>query len=350
MPLLVRLGLGAGVIALVGAVLYIGAGGLPFLASTIGDTVGGFVGSITATPEPEATPAIINDAPSIASPEEPYTNQESIDLVVTVPADLAGDPDHRVRVYLALEGQAKAPIQEAPLAPTARTIIPVLLTPGINDLSVTLVGPNGESEPSPTVRYVLDTSEPGIRLSSPKDGATVNRGTVILEGRTQARSTLTARNQTTGESIGGTAEADGSFSLILPLDLGTNDIRINATDPAGNAGRVDIVVERGSGKLRASLSLSLYRIQSENLPFDLRMTATVDDPDGAPLPDARVTFTLSVPGIPAVTGQATTDANGRAIFETTIPAGADPGGGNAAILVATEQHGRTTDQTVLTIE
>ena len=350
MPLIARLGLGAGVVALIGAVIWVGVGGLPILASTIGDTVGGFIGAFTATPEPEATPVVINDAPSIASPEEPYTNQESIDLVVTVPPDLAGDPDHVVRVYLALEGQAKAPIQEAPLASTARTIIPVLLTEGINDLSVTLVGPNGESEPSPTVRYVLDITEPGIRLSSPKDGATVNRATVILEGRTQARSTLNARNRTTGESIGGTAEADGTFSLNLPIDLGTNDIRINATDPAGNGNRIDIVVERGSGKLRASLGLSLYRIATDNLPFDLKMIATVDDPDGAPLADARVTFSLSVPGIPAITGTATTDANGRAIFETTIPAGADPGGGNAAILVDTDEFGRTTDQTVLTIE
>ena len=350
MPLITRLGLGAGIVALVGAVIYVGIGGLPILAAGIGDTVGGFLGAITATPEPEATPAVINDAPSIASPEEPYTNQESIDLVVSVPLELAGDPDHVVRVYLALEGQAKAPIQEAPLARTPTTIIPVLLTEGINDLSVTLVGPNGESEPSPTVRYVLDVTEPGIRLSSPKDGATVNRATVTLEGRTQARSILTARNRTTGESIGGSAAADGTFSLPLPIDLGTNDIRINATDPAGNGNRIDIVIERGSGKLRATLGLSLYRIATDNLPFDLRLTATVDDPDGAPLADARVTFTLSVPGIPAITGDATTDANGRAIFETTIPAGADPGGGNAAILVVTDEFGRTTDQTVVTIE
>lgn len=350
MPLIARLGLGAGVVALVGAVIYVGVGGLPILASTIGDTVGGFVSSITATPEPEATPVVINDAPSIASPEEPYTNQESIDLVVSVPLHLAGDPDHVVRVYLALEGQARAPIQEAALAPTPTTIIPVLLTPGINDLSVTLVGPNGESEASPTVRYVLDTSEPAIRLSAPKNGATVNRATVVLEGRTQARSTLTARNRTTGDSIGTSAETDGTFTMTLPLDLGTNEIRINATDPAGNTNRLDIVIERGSGKLRASLSLSLYRIDAANLPFDLRMTANVDDPDGAPLADALVTFTISVPGIPAVTGEATTDANGRAIFETTIPAGADPGGGNAAILVRTDEFGRTTDQTVLTIE
>ena len=34
--------------------------------------------------------------------------------------------------------------------------------------------PGGESDPSPVVTYVLDTSIPKIALSSPKDGATIN--------------------------------------------------------------------------------------------------------------------------------------------------------------------------------
>jgi hypothetical protein len=199
------------------------------------------------------------------------------------------------------------------------------------------------------VRYVLDQGEPPIKLESPKDGATVNRRSVDLQGKTQGRSTMQARNRDTGDSIGGTAEADGTFSLALPITRGTNRIRITSTDPAGNTSTLDIDVRRGSGELAASLSSSIYKISRKDLPAQIRLIATVDDPDGKPLKDADVTFTLSIPGVKTVTADDVTDSNGRAVFVTTIPKSADRGGGSAAILVRTEDFGRTTDQVVITI-
>ena len=228
-------------------------------------------------------------------------------------------------------------------------IIPVKLTKGINDFSVTLVGPGGESESSPLVRWVLDTDPPVIKLTSPKDGAKINGQAVTLKGRTQGRSTLNARNIKTGQSIGGTAAADGTFSLSLPLDSGTNPIRLTVTDPAGNQKAAQLSVMRGSGRLTASVILSFYSISQRQLPQQIRLVANVDDPDGRPLAGARVTFTLSVPGIKTITGDATTDANGQASFSTRIPKGADPGVGTAGILVRTTDIGRTTDETAITI-
>jgi hypothetical protein len=153
----------------------------------------------------------------------------------------------------------------------------------------------------------------------------------------------------TGESIGGTAAPDGTFSLSLPIASGTNVIRFTATDPAGNTKTQELTVRRGSGQLRASVSMSIYSISRKSLPAEIRLVALVDDPDGRPLEGARVTFTLSVPGIKTVTGDAVTDANGQASFTTRIPKGADPGGGTAGILVRTTEFGRTTDETVITI-
>ena len=348
-PLAGRIVLALAVVALAAGVLYVGVGGLSTVAGAIGSTVGGFVDDVTATPIPSSTPIPVSDIPSVVSPSEPYTNVASADLVVTVDPDLAGNPAYSLRVYLSLEDQAPAPIQDTPLGATAQTVIPVALTKGINDFSVTMLGPGGESESSPVVRYVFDDSKPGIKLSAPKDGATVNRKAVDLEGRTQGRSTLIARNVETGDSIGGTAEADGGFVLKLPLVNGSNRIVIASTDPAGNTNEIELVVRRGSGELAAALSASVYRIKRADLPADVRLTATVDDPDGKPLADARVTFTLSIPGINTITSDAVTDANGRAVWETTIPKGADPGGGSAAILVRTDEFGRATDQTVITI-
>lgn len=341
--------LAVGVVALAGAVLYVGVAGFGTVAAAVGSTVSSFVQQVTATPTPTATPIVVAETPSVVGPSEPYTNREQVDLIVTVPAKFVGNPAYRLRVYLALEDQEPAPIDEASLAPTPQTIIPVMLTKGINDFTVTLVGPAGESESSPIVRFVLDQDKPGIKLTSPKDGATVNRKAVDLKGRTQGRSTLIARNRDTGESIGAKAEADGAFTLALPLALGSNRIVITATDPAGNANELELTVRRGSGELSASLSASAYKIKRSSLPEEIRLTATVDDPDGRPLAGAKVTFTLSIPGIKTVTGDATTGQDGTAVYTTTIPKGADVGGGSAAILVQSREFGSTSDQTVISI-
>ena len=99
----------------------------------------------------------------------------------------------------------------------------------------------------------------------------------------------------------------------------------------------------------ATVGASAYRFKQGSLPADIDLTATVADPDGRPLAGASVTFTLSIPGIPTVTGDATTDANGKASFGTTIPAAADRGGGNAGILVRSGEFGQAADQKVITI-
>ena len=62
-----------------------------------------------------------------------------------------------------------------------------------------------------------------------------------------------------------------------------------------------------------------------------------------------MTFTLSVPGIKTVTGEATTDKDGQATWKTTIPDSADRGGGNAAVLVRTREFGSTSDEAPITI-
>jgi hypothetical protein len=292
----------------------------------------------------------ISDAPQVEIPEEPYTSEDSVDLVVIVPAALAGDTEHRIRVYLALKDQNPAAIGEWPIGTTQRVVIPVELEKGINEFSVSLVGPGGESEPSPLVRYVLDTSNPKITITSPKNNGKVNRKAVQIEGKTQARATLIARNEANDSSVSVVAESDGSFELSLPLASGSNVIRIEATDPAGNVGSAKLTVRRGSGKVTVSLRSSVYQIKRSQLPEPIRLTLVATDPDGKPLAGASVTFTLSLPGIPAIAREATTNGNGRASFETTIPKAAARGQGLAAVLVTTSEFGAVDGRTVITIK
>jgi hypothetical protein len=350
LPIVARIGLIAGVVALVIAIVYVGARGIGGVFGGIGGALGGFVQGVTATPSPRPSLVLISDPPTLAQPTEPYTSQSSVDLVVTVPAALIGDHNHRIRLYLTLPNQVTTPIQEVAIADTAKTIIPgVQLTDGINDFSVTIVGSSGESEPSAVVRYIFDSTAPKLTITSPKDNAVVNAKAVTIKGKTQARTTLLARNTANGSSVAGTAESDGTFTLSLALSAGTNKIVIDGTDPAGNTAETTLTVRRGTGKLMVSLSASAYQIKRSRLPEPVTLFAMATDPDGQALAGAAFTFTLSIPGIPTVSIDGQTDADGKASFKTTIPKGASLGQGSATVLITSTDFGSTQDFTVITI-
>ena len=77
----------------------------------------------------------------------------------------------------------------------------------------------------------------------------------------------------------------------------------------------------------------------------------VTDPDGKALAGAQVTFTIAIPGVPAIASSAlTTSARGSATFTTTIPKGATAGRqATVTAIVQTTDFGGTTDRTVITI-
>jgi len=349
MPVILRVGMVAAVVTLGAGVLWVGAGGLGVVAGGLGSTVGGFVNGVTSTPSPTPASASVSDPPTLEQPSEPYTSERTADLVVTVPNGLAGDTAHRIRVYLALPDQAPAAIQEAPIADGPQTIIPVELADGINDFTVSIVGPGGQSESSLAVRFVYDATPPKVTIATPKNNATVNGQAVEIKGKTQARTTLLARNDANGSSIAGTAGPDGAFDLSLAIAPGVNTITIIGTDPAGNVSEVSLNVKRGNGKLTVKLNASDAQIKRSRLPEPVTLSANVTDPDGRRLAGAAVTFTLSIPGIQTVTIDTTTDANGHATFRTTVPKGADLGQGSAAVLASTSDFGSTEDFLAISI-
>jgi hypothetical protein len=352
LPLVARVLLVVAVAGLGVIVLYTATGGLSRAVATLGTSLGGLFDRLTATASPAPSGSVLADSPVIEPPSEPYTNQKSIDLVITVPSGVVGQHGALVRLYVALKDQAPAPVHEdVPIGSTPRVVVPnVDLTKGVNDFTATLVGPDGvESEQSAVVRYVLDISKPKITLTAPKEGVTVNRPTVKLTGKTQGRSALVARNSTNATSATATAAADGTFALNLPLDTGSNAITIDATDPAGNVGELVLSVRRGSGNLTAELSSSIYRIRISRLPEPIELEVLVTDPDGNPLEGASVTFSLTIPGIAPLTFEARTGGDGRATFRTTVPKGASEGTGPASVLVRTDEFGRITDRTVITM-
>jgi hypothetical protein len=347
-----RLLLAIAVASLGVAVLLVATGGFARVASAIGSSFTGFVGNITATPVPSAADPVAADSPVLEMPDEPYTNQPTVDLQGTVPASVAGDPGSRIRIYVAIGDGDPGIVTEVPVGETQRFVVPnVALSAGTNTFTATIVGPTDlESEASAAVSYILDTSKPRITVSSPKANAVVNGKTVTINGQTQARSTVSARNAATNGTVSALADGKGAFTVVVPLGTGSNTIQITATDPAGNANTANVTVRRGTGALTAKLAASTYQVKRSILPEPVTLTVTVTDPDGRALAGAKVTFTLAVPGVPAIaSSQLTTGANGRASFTTTIPRGATKGQSSATVIVDTDTLGHTTDRTVITI-
>jgi hypothetical protein len=350
MPLPARFVLVAAVAVLGGLMLYTATGGLARAVAAVADSVGGFVGNLSATPTPTHPVDAIADSPVIETPQEPYTNQPTVDLVVLVPPSVIGRSDARVRLYLSYPDKPRAKVAEATIGSAPRVIIPgVKLAVGANAFTATMFGVAGESDPSPVVTFIFDNVKPKVTLTSPKNGATVNGPTVTLAGTTQGRSAILVRNDTSGLTSAGVAAADGTFSVTLALESGVNAITIEATDPAGNVGQLPISLRRGTGKLSARLSASVYTFSRSKLPDPLTLTVLVSDPDGTPLAGASVTFSLTISGIGPVTQDRVTDASGQAVFQTTVPRGASEGTGVAAVYVRATGIGTASAKTVITI-
>ncbi|HEX9550979.1 MAG TPA: Ig-like domain-containing protein [Candidatus Limnocylindrales bacterium] len=337
------------IVALGGAVYLTATGGIGSLVRALGTSLSGLVDELTATPTPSSTPVVVFDAPVIASPAEPYTNQPRADLEITLPDEYVGDPDVRVRIYLTLEGVPPTVIAEAPVGSTIRLIVPVDLTPGRNDFSATITEVGIESDASPIVTFILDTEAPTFVLSSPTEGQTVNRESVAITGTTQPRTRILARNAANGTSISGLAAADGTFTVELPLEPGPNSVRLSGTDPAGNPGELIFSVVRGSGRLTATLTASASRISVASLPVSLQLSVLITDPDGRPVEGAAVAFLLTVPGIPPIAKDAITSGDGRATFTTTLPNGVTAGPGLATVRVVTDDFGDTSANRTITI-
>ena len=85
----------------------------------------------------------------------------------------------------------------------------------------------GTSSP---VTVVLDTVNPELTITNPKNGDTTNRETVTVEG-TVADANL---KSVTVNGQQATVSENGTYSKRILLDEGVNVITVIATDAAGN--------------------------------------------------------------------------------------------------------------------
>jgi hypothetical protein len=349
LPLFAKLTLGFAILALGGAIVLAGTGFLSRAVSGVGTSLAGFMGKTEApTSGPSAVP--LPDAPVFAMPGQTSTSDDVIDLSGSVPASVAGRAGYQVVISGGLRGEKAVDVARVNVGPTTVFgVAGVPLQAGVNVFTARIAGPSGDSPESPSILVIVDRKPPTVKITSPEDGAKVNGSSVQIVGKTQGSSNLLARNEKTGLTFSGLAEKDGTFKLKVGIGTGENAITFQATDPAGNVTTKTLTVIRGNGKLKATLGASARKIAMDSLPSKMSFTATVLDPDGKRLEGASVTFSVSVPGIPTLTKEATTGTDGRAVFTTTIPSGATAGGCLATALVETDTFGDTSAQLSFTI-
>ena len=348
-PLVTRTLLALSVVLLAGAAFVLASGGIGPILSSLGAAFDSAVGRLTATPVPTNSTIPPADSPRIASPAQPYTNEEMVNLAITVPAEAVGDPAAKVRIYLALEGLEPAVAGEWAVGSTSLMVIPFRLEKGRNVISATLArSATAESEHSPSITWILDLNPPKINVASPKDGADIETPEALIRGSTQAETTLIARNAANSASISTVAARDGTFEFQLPLVQGDNEIEITATDPAGNQNTKELTLVQGSTEMRISLRASIYTISVKNHPSSLQLVVVVRDPSGDPIAGATAFFTLQIPGLAPISNELVTGADGRATFTTPLIGELETGSGVGTVLVTSETYGEKTDRVTLT--
>ena len=354
LPLVAKLLLASSIVVLGAFIVWTGSGGVgPFLASIVRG-FGGFVDTVgTAVGSPAPTDApITSDAPAITAPEREYVNAKTVAVTVTVPKSIAGLPGYAVRLWVTLPDKDPAVVAEAPVGATSVLVIPAVpLAKGRNDMQASIIGPGGESERSAVASWVLDNVKPKVEVTSPKNGASVSKATATIKGKTQANSSVRLVNEINGATATVMAGKDGLWRSPIAIGQGANTITITITDPAGNVNTGTLTLRRGSGKLVASLTGTVYRFKASKLPKQVSFTVVVTDPGGRRLAGATALFSVTVPGLqPIVSGQIRTNGSGSATFTMTIPKGAMKGTGLAVVQVTAGPLGTVTDRQVLTVQ
>ena len=353
LPLPIKAFLAAAVLALGAAIVWIGAGQVGPFVTSVAQAFGGIVtqvGNVATSPTPTQVPDLA-DSPSIDAPPNPYTNDEVVDVTVNVPLAVTGEDGYALRLYVTLEDEDPELVVEVPVGSTSvQVLVGVTLAKGRNDMQAAIMGPAGESERSDIATWILDQSKPKVSVISPKDNAQVNRNNVTVKGKSQAAAEIRLQNASNGAIATTIAGSDGLWEAELQVSNGSNAITVTAVDPAGNENTTQLTVRKGSGRLAAVLTGSAYRFKASRLPKPITLTVTVTDPDGRRLQGATALFTLTVPGLEAIVSrELTTNGDGVASFQTTIPAGATAGGGLATVLVTARGDGSATDRQVLTV-
>ncbi|MBV7320743.1 S8 family peptidase [Bacillus halotolerans] len=166
--------------------------------------------------------------PVITSPEDKaYTNKEN----VTVKGKAS--PGTTVTLY---NGDKEA--GETKTAEDGTFEAGVSLSKGENKLTAAASTDSGTTDASSPVTVTLDQDKPELTLDNPKDGEKINKEALTVKG------TVSDDNLKEVKVNGKKATVtDGSYSARILLENGSNEVKVTATDLAGNKTTKKAVVD-----------------------------------------------------------------------------------------------------------
>lgn len=303
----------AALLVLGAVIVSAGSGVLGRAAGSFAGTVGGLVGDLvprSASPSPTALPALV---PRLDRPRSTYTNEKTYTLTGHLPSGFRGTPDATVRIY----DNGRFVVAIAVTSTTDFVAPGLALVEGDNELTATIATEGQEGEPSDAISIIRDDVAPKITLSSPKDGLKVTAATARVAGSTEAGSTVTVHNISSGGSTTVIVDDRGAFQVDVTLIDGQNELVISATDPAGNTTTKTVTVTRDAGGVSATLTLS-SRSVSGNGQGTLSMTATIRDDRGRAVTAGTATFIVTPPNQGALVSQPQPITGGVASWSVTL--------------------------------
>ena len=171
-----------------------------------------------------------------------------------------------------------------------------------------------------TVRVFHDRVAPGLTVQKFVEGDTV---TIVGRVEDEGKVTVTVN----GEEI--PVKPDGTFEITVPLEEGSNEIIIEATDEAGNITTEKVVVEYGGETPAEDTTPPVLTIEKIVEGDTVTIIGKVED-DG----DGEITVTVNGEEIPV---------KPDGTFEITVPL---EEGSNEIIIKATDEAGNTTTEKV----
>ena len=333
LPLVVKVLLAVALLAM-GAATTVAAGGLVGGAlSRLGGTVAAIFDAQLNGPTPSPAPLSAPGAPRLVLTGTGWTNQSDLTVHGFVPQGLGDQRGYSVRVYV--NGELAG---EQDLTGTQDFAVTVPIPDGPSLITATILGPTGEGAESAPIQVVFDDTPPSIKISAPKNGATIKAESVIVKGTTQADSTVTVRNDSNGGRASAVA-SKGAFAIEISITGGPNALEVTAVDPAGNSKTTTLNVIGGNGSASASVSLTKTSFKLSALPSAIGATVRVLGPNGKAISGAAVVFTIQIPGIGPVQSPEILTVAGSASFKTQVPTGATAGAGLVTVIVTTDSYG-----------
>lgn len=131
---------------------------------------------------------------------------------------------------------------------------------------------------------ITDVVNPVITITEPQNGAVINQAQVTVTGTVEDESVVTVKVNNVKANFDGT-----TYSVVVPLNLGSNVLTAVATDAFNNMGQAQVTVSRTDGSNQAPV-VDAGPDLNANLSDTITLNATVND-DGKPNPPGQLTIT-----------------------------------------------------------